>query len=77
MSVIEQLALPIAVMATDTCQVRRVGLDRLTCTARESGGVRCEVIGPHAEHAVGEHTKEHMRAGNGWSCDFTSIRVPS
>jgi hypothetical protein len=53
------------------CQVGHVRERSLTCPAVESGGFRCERLDPHGDegHRVGEHTMEHARRGNGWSCD--------
>lgn len=50
------------------CQVIDV-LPAQCCGAEaDSGGKRCEAIGPHTKHAVGWHTIEHERLGNGHSC---------
>lgn len=38
------------------------------CDYRESGGMRCEVVGPHRKHYWSEHTIAHERMGNGYSC---------
>lgn len=41
----------------------------LPCTARESGGVRCERSDDHGDrHEISAHTIEHSLAGNGWAC---------
>jgi hypothetical protein len=55
---------------TYDCQVGGINPYRgvLECPVRESGGYRCEVRGPHTEHALGRHTKEHALAGNGYLC---------
>lgn len=55
---------------TFVCQVGGINpyRGRLECPERESGGFRCEVLGPHTEHAMGAHTKTHALAGNGYLC---------
>lgn len=52
------------------CQARDPFDLRLTCEATESGGIRCEVRGPHTTHEIGLHTIFHIRAGNGYSCSY-------
>lgn len=58
------------VLAPDVCQVAHVGLDRITCTARESHGYLCERTDPHGDggHRIGQHTIEHAARGNGYAC---------
>lgn len=41
----------------------------LECEHRESGGVRCEVLGNHEIHEVSNHTVSHRQWGNGFSCE--------
>lgn len=43
-------------------------IEALTCPYRESGGVRCEVIGKHDVHKIGSHTISHHQWGNGFPC---------
>lgn len=52
------------------CQTRDPFDPRLTCEATESGGIRCEVQGPHTVHEISQHTILHRRAGNGYSCQY-------
>lgn len=52
------------------CQMRDPFDPRLTCEFRESGGIRCEVDGPHTVHRIGNHSIFHSRAGNGYSCSY-------
>lgn len=40
----------------------------LECEHRESGGVKCEVLGNHEVHQVGNHTISHRQWGNGFPC---------
>jgi hypothetical protein len=47
----------------------------LECDYRESGGVRCEVLGVHDRHAWGSHTIEHSRWGNGYHCSSVDERI--
>lgn len=49
------------------CQVADPSID-LTCDAREGGGYRCEVDGPHDNHRISDHTIRHAREGNGYAC---------
>lgn len=60
---------------TAICQFVALDDDFLTCTARESGGMRCEVAGPHTEHWISDHTIRHWLAGNGYACSAVSPRV--
>lgn len=52
------------------CQVSGHNTDLLVCPHRESGGYQCERLMPHPDdkHFFGQHTIEHDRAGNGYSC---------
>lgn len=38
------------------------------CDGQADSIFKCEVIGPHERHVVGEHTQLHERMGNGNSC---------
>jgi hypothetical protein len=59
----------------DVCQVDQPTVN-LSCTWRESGGYRCEVVGPHEQHKIGEHTIRHSLAGNGHTCSAIDGRQP-
>ncbi len=50
----------------EVCQVVRPG--RVECPVQESGGLWCEVRGPHTIHQIGQHTSLHDMLGNGVSC---------
>ena len=56
-------------MFSPVCQVGDPSLRLGLCSEREGGGIRCEVVGPHEDHWVSEHTIEHSLSGNGYSCD--------
>lgn len=51
--------------------------DQLTCPARESGGWGCEVVGPHVQHRIGDHTIRHVLAGNGYACAAVDPPTPN
>lgn len=55
------------------CQVRHRGLAQLTCVHLESGGYRCEAVGDHAQHVVGQHTIDHDLVGNGHTCRSVEV----
>lgn len=38
------------------------------CDGQADSIFKCEVIGPHEEHKVGQHTIWHERYGNGATC---------
>lgn len=58
------------------CQVADASV-KTECQVRESGGLRCEVSGPHAEHALSEHTIRHGLGGNGYSCTAFAAKAAS
>jgi hypothetical protein len=39
-----------------------------SCGKRADQIYKCEEIGPHENHKVGDHTIVHERYGNGYSC---------
>lgn len=46
------------------------------CDGHADSIFKCEVIGPHEHHKVGEHTIWHERYGNGRSCaQIESLRL--
>jgi hypothetical protein len=54
----------------DVCQVTKSGMDLLTCEHSGDSGIRCEVLGPHAnDHRIGMHTVAHVLAGSEHACD--------
>jgi len=49
------------------CQVNgRLSIQ--ACGAKADQVYRCEVIGSHDNHQVGEHTIRHSLLGNGYTC---------
>jgi hypothetical protein len=66
---------PAAGRLADVCQVGHRGTAQLTCPHRESGGYRCEMVGPHDRHQFGRHTIEHARWGNGYACSAIDGRI--
>lgn len=55
------------------CQVIKGRSPQAACNGHADSVFKCEVIGPHERHRVGEHTIWHERYGNGYSCDLVEV----
>ncbi len=72
---------PPAGFLAEICQVVDP-LAALPCSSREGagGGYQCEMVGPHTQHRIGDHTVQHALAGSLYSCEASdqgSTSIPA